>query len=161
MADSARAARMAKRIQQIVARALEHNTRDRRLELITITDCRLTGDLHDATLYYTVRGRTVDEEPDTQAAARALARLTGQLRSTVGAQLGVRFTPTVRFVLDTLPEGSAHFEDLLAKARARDAEIARAAQGATPAGDADPYKKPAAADSEASGNQAAEPVVEW
>ena len=33
--------------------------------------------------------------------------------------------------------------DVLAQTRARDAELARAAAGATYAGDADPYKKPA------------------
>ena len=56
MADRARAARMAKRIQTIVANTIEHSVKDRRLELVTITDTQLTGDLHDATVFYTVRG---------------------------------------------------------------------------------------------------------
>lgn len=148
MADPARAARMAKRVQQIVASTIEHSVKDRRLELVTITDCRMTGDLHDATLYYTVRGYRVDQEPDYATAAEALKRARGQLRKAVGDQLGVRFTPTISFELDTLPEGSAHLEDLLAQARARDEEVARLAATATPAGDADPYKKPKEKDSD-------------
>ncbi|NLA57148.1 MAG: 30S ribosome-binding factor RbfA [Corynebacterium humireducens] len=140
MADNARAGRMAKRIQTIVASALEREVKDRRLELITVTDTRVTGDLHDATVYYTVRGRTIDEEPDYDEAAEALHRARGQLRKIVGDQLGVRFTPTLAFEVDTVPEASAHMEALLAKARARDAELAELKKNAKPAGDANPYK---------------------
>lgn len=140
MADNARAGRMAKRIQTIVASAIEREVKDRRLELITVTDTRVTGDLHDATVYYTVRGRTIDEEPNYDEAAEALHRARGQLRKIVGDQLGVRFTPTLAFEVDTVPEASAHMEALLAKARARDAELAELKKNATPAGDANPYK---------------------
>ncbi|WP_312975982.1 30S ribosome-binding factor RbfA [Corynebacterium sp.] len=143
MADHARAARMAKRIMTIVASAIERDVKDPRLEFVTVTDCRVTGDLHDATVFYTVRGRTVEEEPDTEAAAEALHRARGQLRKIVGDQLSVRFTPTLRFELDTVPEASAHLEELLAKARDIDSRVRAQAEGATPAGEADPYRSPA------------------
>ena len=123
MADNARAARLAKRIQTIVASAIEREVKDRRLELVTVTDTRVTGDLHDATVFYTVRGRDISDEPDYDAAAEALHRARGQLRKIVGDQLGVRFTPTLSFEVDTVPEASAHMEELLAKTRARDAEL--------------------------------------
>ena len=97
MVDHARAARMAKRIQEIVASAIERQIKDRRLELVTITDTRVTGDLHDATVYYTVRGKDLDSEPDLDQAAEALHRAKGQLRKIVGDQLSVRFTPTLNF----------------------------------------------------------------
>lgn len=140
MVDHARAARMAKRIQTIVASAIERQIKDRRLELVTITDARVTGDLHDATVFYTVRGTDIGAEPDYDQAAEALTRAKGQLRKIVGDQLSVRFTPTLSFELDTVPESSAHMEDLLARARARDAELAKLKEGAQPAGDANPYK---------------------
>lgn len=140
MVDHARAARMAKRIQQIVATAIERQIKDPRLEFVTITDTRLTGDLHDATVFYTVRGKTVDSEPDTDAAEAALAKAKGQLRKIVGDQLSVRFTPTLSFGLDTVPEASAHFEELLARAKAQDAALKEQSAGARPAGDEDPYK---------------------
>ena len=57
MVDQARARRLAKRISQIVASALEHEVKDPRLTMVTITDTRVTGDLRDATVYYTVLGR--------------------------------------------------------------------------------------------------------
>ena len=140
MVDHARAARMAKRIQTIVASAIERQIKDRRLELVTITDARVTGDLHDATVYYTARGADIESEPDYDQAAEALTRAKGQLRKIVGDELSVRFTPTLSFELDTVPEASAHMEDLLARARARDAELAKLKEGAQPAGDANPYK---------------------
>lgn len=141
MVDHARAARMAKRIQEIVASAIEREVKDRRLELVTITDTRVTGDLHDATVFYTVRGATVDEAPDESVAAAALAKARGQLRKIVGEQLSVRFTPTLSFAIDTVPQASAHMEELLARARQRDAEIRARAQGAQPAGGSDPYRE--------------------
>ena len=140
MVDHARAARMAKRIQTIVASAIERQIKDRRLELVTITDARVTGDLHDATVYYTVRGADIESKPDYDQAAEALTRAKGQLRKIVGDELSVRFTPTLSFELDTVPEASAHMEDLLARARARDAELAKLKEGAQPAGEANPYK---------------------
>lgn len=140
MADHARAARMAKRIMTIVATAIELEVKDPRLEFVTVTDCRVTGDLHDATVFYTVRGRDIDEAPDTAAAAEALHRARGQLRKLVGDQLSVRFTPTLNFSLDTVPEASAHMEELLAKAREIDERVRAQAAGAAPAGDSDPYR---------------------
>ncbi|MCQ9128394.1 30S ribosome-binding factor RbfA [Corynebacterium amycolatum] len=140
MADPARARRLSKRIQEIVASAIEREIKDRRLEFVTITDCRVTGDLHDATVFYTVRGRTLDEEPDYESVAAALEKAKGQLRSLVGRGTGVRYTPTLAFEVDTVPEISAHLEELLDKTRVRDAELAEQARNAKPAGDANPYR---------------------
>lgn len=140
MVDHARAARMAKRIQQIVATAIEREIKDPRLEFVTITDARVTGDLHDATVFYTVRGRTVDDAPDVKLAEAALSKAKGQLRKIVGDQLSVRFTPTLSFSYDSVPEASAHMEELLAKARAHDEAIRAQSAGAKPAGEADPYR---------------------
>ncbi|HTF52132.1 MAG TPA: 30S ribosome-binding factor RbfA [Pseudonocardia sp.] len=148
MVDQARANRLAKRIAQIVASAIEFEIKDPRLTRVTITDARVTGDLHDATVFYTVIGETVDAEPDAEGAAAALASATGVLRTMVGQRTGVRFTPTLSFIRDAVPEGAKRFDELLARARDSDAEVARLAAGATPAGDPDPYKAPREDDAE-------------
>lgn len=145
MADQARARKLAKRITQIVATALEHEVKDPRLDMVTVTDTKVTGDLHDATVYYTVLG----DEADRSAAAAALASATGVLRSKVGAGTGVKFTPTLTFVPDAVPEHARQVDELLAIARERDAEVARLAAGAHPAGDPDPYRQPRDADAAA------------
>ena len=56
MADMARAKRLADRIQVIVAELLETRVKDPRLGFITVTDVRVTGDLREATVFYTVLG---------------------------------------------------------------------------------------------------------
>ncbi|KUI11707.1 ribosome-binding factor A [Mycobacterium sp. GA-1285] len=140
MADPARAKRLAKRISTIVASAIEYEIKDPRLAGVTITDAKVTNDLHDATLYYTVLGASLSDEPDYGGAAAALEKAKGVLRSKVGASLGVRFTPTLAFERDTVPDAAVKMEELLARARAADEDLARVRQGAKHAGDADPYR---------------------
>lgn len=142
MVDPARARKLAKRIGTIVATAIDHEIKDPRLAFVTITDTKVTNDLHDATVYYTVMGEKLDSAPDVEAAAAGLEKAKGVLRSKVGAGTGVRFTPTLTFVADTVPDTARHMEELLARARAADGELAKAREGAQPAGDADPYKEP-------------------
>lgn len=141
MADPARARRLAKRIATIVATAIDHEIKDPRLAFVTITDAKVTADLHDATVYYTVRGADLDAAPDLAAAAAGLEKAKGVLRTKVGAGTGVRFTPTLTFMTDTVPDTARHMEELLARARAADDEVAKAREGASHAGDADPYKE--------------------
>jgi ribosome-binding factor A len=140
VADPARARRLAKRISAIVASAIEYEIKDPPLAFVTVTDAKVTGDLHDATIYYTVRGQTLADEPDYAGAAAALERAKGSLRTRVGAGTGVRYTPTLSFVLDKVPDTAAHMEELLERARAADEDLARVRQGAKHAGDADPYR---------------------
>ncbi len=142
MADGARARRLAKRIAQIVASALEHDIKDPRLGNITVTDARITGDLRDATVYYTVLGENLDTPPDFAGAAAALESARGVLRTKVGQGTGVRYTPTLTFVADNLPGEARHIDDLLARAKEADAEVARRATTAHPAGETDPYRLP-------------------
>src|SRR5258707_7468484 len=138
MVDQARARKLADRIAQIVAEMLERRIKDPRLGCITVTEARLTGDLREATVFYTVYG-----SPEEQSAtAAALASATGVIRSEVGHQTGLKHTPSLTFVADTLPEGARHMEDLVARAREADARLAAVREGAEPAGDPDPYREP-------------------
>jgi len=146
MADAGRTRRLAKRINTIVATAIEREIKDPGLAGVTILDATVTNDLHDATVYYTVMGPTLDEEPDYGAAAAALERAKGVLRTKVGAGTGVRFTPTLAFVRDTTADSVRRMDELLDRARAADADVARARKGAEPAGEADPYRDGAGAE---------------
>ena len=138
MADPARARKVADRIKVVVAETLEHRVKDERLGFTTITDVRVTGDLQNATVFYTAYG----SDDDRAASAAALESAKGRLRTAVGKALGIRLTPTLEFIPDALPEGAAHLEDVLVATRAADAELARSREGAAYAGDPDPYKKP-------------------
>lgn len=132
-----RYAKVAEQIKVIVAGMLERRIKDPRLGFVTVTDVRLTGDGREATVFYTVMG----DPDDREQTAAALVSATGLLRSTVGKQLGLKFTPTLTFVLDGVEEEAAHIEEALARARALDAEVAARAAGASYAGDPDPYRR--------------------
>jgi ribosome-binding factor A len=137
--DTARARKLADRIQVVVAQTLERRIKDPRLGFVTITDTRVTGDLREATVFYTVFG----DDTEREATAAALESAKGVLRSEVGKQTGVRFTPSLTFVADALPDTARTIDDLLDKARLSDAAVRTAAAGAKYAGEADPYRAPA------------------
>jgi len=145
MADAARARKMAVRIKEIVASTLEMQVKDPRLGMVTITDTRVTPDLREATVFYTVYG---DEAAQSDSAI-ALESARGVLRSAVGKQTGVKFTPTLAFVTDTVPVITRELDDALARARAADAELAQVRSGATYAGEPDPYRVPREAEDDA------------
>ena len=109
MTDGTRAAKLADRIKEIVARRLERGIRDPRLGFVTITDVRMTGDLQHASIFYTVYGS--DEERADSAAA--LKAATGMLRTEVGRNITARITPSLEFILDAVPENAAQIESLL------------------------------------------------
>ncbi len=136
--SQARARKMAERIQVVVAQTLETRIKDPRLGFITITAARITPDLREATVFYTVYGD--DEERAATAAALESAR--GVLRSEVGRQTGLKFTPTLEFVPDVVPETAAHIDDLLREAHRADEAVQELAAGAVYAGEPDPYRAP-------------------
>ena len=138
MATGDRAARVADRIREVIARRLEKGLRDPRMGFATITDVRVTGDLQHASVFYTVYG-TDEERADTAAALKAA---TGMLRTEVGRNLNTRLTPSLEFIPDAVPENAAAIESLLIAARERDNEAAALAANAEYAGEADPYVKP-------------------
>jgi ribosome-binding factor A len=139
VADNARAKRLADLIREVVAQKLLRGIKDPRLgSHVTITDTRVTGDLREATVFYTVYG----DDEDRAAAAAGLESAKGILRSEVGRAAQVKFTPTLTFVADALPDTARTIDDLLDKARASDAQVRESASGAKYAGEADPYRKP-------------------
>ena len=136
MTDPARVRRHAERIRELVASLVRTQIKDPRLGMITITDARITADLREATVFYTVLGGPAAEA----GTAAALDSAKGLLRSTVGKALGLRHSPTLAFVLDNVQDQAKHIDELLAAARESDAEMQRRAAGAKYAGDPQPYR---------------------
>ena len=136
MGNSHRAAKVADRIKVVVAQTLENKIKDPRLGFVTITDVRVTGDLQQASIFYTVLG---DDEA-RQNTAKALESAKGLLRTEVGRELGTRIVPTLSFFVDALSETARNFEDLLDQVRKHDEEIAHLRDSAKPIGGTDPYR---------------------
>lgn len=139
MPESVRQRKLADRIQEVVATMLDTRVKDPRLGFVTVTDVRVTGDLQNATVFYTVHGG----EEERTATAAALESAKGLIRSEVGKQTGIRLTPTIAFQLDSVADTAADLDAALAAARRRDAELAAAREGKQFAGDADPYRRSA------------------
>jgi ribosome-binding factor A len=137
MGDDARVRRMSVRVREVVAQAVEHHVKDPRLGMVTITDARLTPDLREATVFWTVWG---DETVRADSAA-ALEASKGMIRTAIGRATGLKHTPSVAFVLDAIPENAQHIEDVLAKARQEDERVHALAEHAKPAGEANPYRE--------------------
>jgi ribosome-binding factor A len=132
-----RARRMASTVQHIVAIELKAgHYKDPAIEFVTITEVRMSGDLHAARIYWTI----LDEQKLEQAKI-ALNKIAKQLRGTVGRELQTRLTPELQFVYDELGETVDSFEASLARAQAADAKLAQLRKNAQYAGDPDPYKK--------------------
>lgn len=144
MTDAGRARRLGDRIKVVVAETLERGIKDPRLGFVTVTDTRVTADLREAKVFYTVYG---DDTARSESAA-ALISATGVVRAEVGKQCRLRFIPTIEFVADVVPESGRHIEDLVAQVRAHDAELAAAAVDAVPIGEADPYRHPVVVEEE-------------
>jgi ribosome-binding factor A len=136
MTDPARVRRHAERVRELVASVVRTQIKDPRLGMITITDARITADLRDATVFYTVLGDAAAQS----GTAAALESAKGLLRSTVGKALGLRHSPTLTFVLDDVQDHAKHIDDLLAAARTADAEVQRMAANAEYAGEPQPYR---------------------
>ena len=134
--SQARVRRVADRIKETVALLLDTRVKDPRVGFVTITEVRITGDLREATVFYTVLG---DDENRASTKA-ALESAKGMLRSEVGKALGIRHTPSLEFLLDGIPENAIHISEVLRTAQERDQELQKIAQSGKYAAGEDPYR---------------------
>ena len=134
--NEARAKRVADRIKETVAQLLETRVKDPRLGFVTVTEVRVTGDLREATVFYTVLG---DDEKRLNT-KKALDSAKGMLRSEVGRVLGIKHTPSLTFMHDALPENAIHISEVLRTAQERDEQLHSIAKSGKYAAGADPYK---------------------
>jgi len=144
MTDPAKVRRHAERVKELVAEVVRTQIKDPRLGMITITASRITADLREATIFYTVLGDVAAQV----STAAALESANWLMRSTVGKALGLKHSPTLTFIHDDVQEQVKHIDELIAVARASDAKVHELAAGATYAGEAQPYRVTEAEDEE-------------
>lgn len=137
-----RAARIAALIQRVIASSMERTLHDKRLQGVTITDVRVTGDLQIARVYWTQLGQEGKAQGERKRAQQALKQASGRLRSLVGSKAGLRLTPQLQFVYDEVPSEAHEIEDILTVAHKRDEELEKSRATAQYAGGEDPYVEP-------------------
>jgi ribosome-binding factor A len=103
-----RAERVRTAIKQVLAVEIER-LKDPGLGFVTVTDVTVSPDLRHARAFYTVYGA----EEQRAATRDALARAAGHLRATVAQEVRLRFTPTLEFLEDPVPERTQRLESIL------------------------------------------------
>ena len=103
-------------IHKIVSELLIKGLKDPRIGFVTITGVRLTTDMRQATIYFTVMGS--DEERKHSEAGLNSAK--GFIRKEIGQALKMRFTPEIFFKYDTSAEYGQHIESILKEIGAKD-----------------------------------------
>jgi len=118
MTESQRVRRVAEEIREILAEEIPR-LKDPRLGFVTVTDVRMTPDLHKAWVFYTVLG-----DDKAKAGTRAgLRSARSHLRGIVGHEIRLRTVPDLEFEEDRLMEQAARVDELLKEARAGGEEV--------------------------------------
>ena len=109
--------RLADQIRDLLAQCFSAGQmRDPRLETVTITHVKLSGDLQLATVYYRIMnesGSNLGQEVD--GAQAGLEHASGFLRKKLAGHLDIRRVPNLRFFYDESVERGARIEYLLSK----------------------------------------------
>src|SRR5690625_8024423 len=104
-----RANRVEEHIKKEVGELLTLKIKDPRIGFATITDVDVTGDLQQATIYFSVLG---DEDKKEETLA-VLETASGFIRSVIGQRIRLRKTPEITFEYDEAHEYGNHIETLL------------------------------------------------
>ena len=104
--------RLNRQIQQVLAVALQMETREEALRQVIITAVEVTRDLSLARVhYFPMAGQPDNGEMETLEGAFERAR--GFLRTRLGQELRLRHTPDLRFHLDTGITSGRRVEEIL------------------------------------------------
>jgi len=116
---SERTERAAEEFREIPAAEIQ-KLKDPRLGFVTVTGVKVTPDLRKAWVYYTVLG----DEKERKGTAAALRSARSHLRTSLGHQVRMKFTPELEFEEDPGVTEGERVEELLRQIRAREGEEA-------------------------------------
>jgi len=121
MATHNRPARVAEEFRQELSALLARGLKDPRVTgFVTVTGAKMSPDLKEATVYLSIHAEPTERER-TLEGLRAAATY---LQREVARNIGLRYTPHLRFVYDESVERGDRIDRLLREARAQDAESA-------------------------------------
>nr|WP_276932266.1 30S ribosome-binding factor RbfA [Globicatella sulfidifaciens] len=109
--------RVKQEILREVNRILMREIKDPRVEGVTITDVELTGDLQQATIYYSTLSDKAGARQKEQAGLEAV---TGKMRSELGKAIKLYKVPELKFERDTSVDYGNRIDALLDKIKQSD-----------------------------------------
>lgn len=119
--EYARTQRVADYLQRELAALIQHEVRDPRVGMVSITGVQVSRDLGHARVYYTSMGS--DSTDEATECTEALNRAAGFLRSQLSRDSSMRSVPQLRFYFDTSVGQGRHMEDLIRRAADSDREL--------------------------------------
>ncbi len=112
-----RVGRVRQEILREINDILHRDIKDPRVDGVTITDVELTGDLQQATVFYSTLSELASERQKTQD---GLDKATGLVRSELGKRLTLYKVPEISFERDRSIDYGNHIENLLNQIRQED-----------------------------------------
>lgn len=119
--EYARTQRVADYLQRELAALIQHEVRDPRVGMVSITGVEVSRDLGHARVYCTVMGS--DSGEDARESIEALNKAAGFLRSLLSRDSTMRSVPQLRFYFDTSVGRGRDLEDLIRRATDADREL--------------------------------------
>jgi len=101
--------KMSELLKETIALLLIQKSKDPRLRQVNVTKVKMTGDLKRAVIFYSLLGSGEDKT----AAQKTLDRASGFVRAAIGENLGLKFTPEIKFEFDRNLEHARYMTELL------------------------------------------------
>lgn len=114
-----RAGRIRQEILREVNDILNKVIKDPRVQDITITDVEVTGDLQQATVYYSSLN---DLQSEREAIQKGLEKATGLIRKELGSRLTLYRTPELTFKRDSSVDYGNKIDELIRKMKEEEQE---------------------------------------
>ena len=98
-------------VRQVIGDAVSQDLKDPRVGFVTVTDVKTSPDLRHARVFVSVLG----DRKTRSASLDGLASAHGYLQRRVSAELRLKHTPELEFVLDETTERAFRLERLIRK----------------------------------------------
>jgi len=108
-----RSERVGDLILEFVSHMLNREINDPRVGVVTLTGVKVSNDLKQARIYFSV----LVEGQGKEEVISGLRSATGFIRSKIARELKLRFVPTIEFVYDETQANAQRIEELLRKVK--------------------------------------------
>ena len=119
--EYSRTQRVADFLQRELAALIQHEVRDPRVGMVSITGVTVSRDMGHARVYYTALDR--ESTAEAKETTEALNKACGFLRSQLSKDSSMRSVPQLRFYFDTSVGQGRHMEDLIRRAADADRDL--------------------------------------
>jgi len=104
--------RVADQIQRELAILIQHEVKDPRIGMVTVTGVEVSKEYENARVFFTVLG----DDNVRQITTQGLAKAAGFLRRELAHRLKLRVTPELHFIYDTSIDNAARMSELISTA---------------------------------------------